>query len=180
MLIYSISVSVDGYIADRDGNFDWTAPDDELLAFHHHEVAGLGGYLLGRRLWETMLVWETDPEMREQAFGAVWRALPKVVFSRTLEDVEGSARLATGTLAEEAAALDGIVSVGGAGLAAEAIGLGLLDEVRVFRCPVIVGGGTPHLPPHPDRVALDLVETRRFESGVVFERYQRADPTGRA
>src|SRR3954470_17860701 len=107
MLIYSMSVSVDGFIADRDGAFAWTPPSDEQFRFHTAQVRELGGYLCGRRLYETMLVWETDPSMRGNELGAafadVWCALPKVVFSRTLDTVRGNARLAEGSLAEEVA-----------------------------------------------------------------------------
>jgi dihydrofolate reductase len=171
-LIYSMSVSVDGFIADREGGFGWTVPDEELFRFHLARVRELGGCLLGRRLYETMLVWETDPSMRETeldaAFADVWCALPKVVFSRTLDSVQGNARLAEASLAEEAAAAldatDKDVEVGGAGLAAQAFELGLVDELRMFRCPVVVGGGTPFLPPVTDDIALDLIETRTFGS----------------
>jgi dihydrofolate reductase len=108
VLIYSMSVSVDGFIADREGAFGWTPTSDELFRFHTAQVDELGGYLLGRRLYETMLVWETDRSLRETelraAFAEVWCALPKVVFSRTLDSVEGNARLAEGSVAEEAAA----------------------------------------------------------------------------
>src|SRR5439155_12550261 len=103
-----MSVSVDGFIADRDGAFGWSVPSDELFRFHLEQVRGLGSCLLGRRLYETMLVWETDPSMRDNedtdAFADVWSALPKVVFSRTLESVRGNARLAEAPLAEEVAA----------------------------------------------------------------------------
>src|ERR671929_912336 len=182
MLIYSMSVSVDGFIADRDGAFEWGAPSDELFRFHLDQVRGLGSCLLGRRLYETMLVWETDPSLRDNedtdAFADVWSALPKVVFSRTLDRVQGNARLAEAPLAEEvAAALDATdkdVEIGGAGLAAQAIELGLVDELRMFRYPVVVGGGTPFLPPVTEDVPLDLIETRTFGSRVIFERYRRA------
>jgi dihydrofolate reductase len=182
VLMYSMSVSVDGFIADREGGFEWSAPSEELFRFHLAEVRKLGGYLLGRRLYETMLVWETDPSMRDDelraAFADVWCALPKVVFSRTLDSVQGNARLAQASLAEEvAAALDATdkdVSIGGAGLASAAIELGLVDEFRMFRYPVIVGGGTPLLPRVTQNVALGLVETRTFSSRVVYERYARA------
>ncbi len=180
-LICSMGVSVDGFIADREGGFDWSAPIDELFQFHLEEVGKLGGYLLGRRLYETMLVWETDPSLRDSearsAFADVWCALPKVVFSRTLDSVEGNARLAEGSVAEEvAAALDASdkdVSIGGAGLAAAAIELGLIDELRMFRYPVVVGGGTPYLPPVTKDIPLDLIETRTFGSRVIYERYGR-------
>src|SRR5919204_6906595 len=170
MLIYSMSVSVDGFIADRDGAFGWSGPSDELFRFHLDQVRGLGCYLLGRRLYETMLVWETDPSLRDNedtdAFADVWSALPKVVFSRTLDAVQGNARLAEAPLAEEAAAAldatDKDVEIGGAGLAAAAIELGLVDELRIFRHPVVVGGGTPFLPPVAEQIQLDLLETRTF------------------
>ena len=182
MLIYSMSVSVDGFIADREGAFGWSVPSDELFRFHLDQVRGLGSCLLGRRLYETMLVWETDPSMRDDepwaAFADVWCAIPKIVFSRTLDNVQGSARLAEGSLVEEvAAALDATdkdVSIGGAGLGAQAIELGLVDELRMFRYPVVVGGGTPFLPPVTDDIALDLVETRTFGSRVIYECYRRA------
>ena len=181
MLIYSMSVSVDGFIADRHGAFEWTVPSDELFGFHLAQVRGLGGYLLGRRLYETMLVWETDPSLRDNeartAFADVWCAIPKIVFSHTLDSVEGTARLAEGSVAEEvAAALDATdkdISIGGAGLAGSAIDLGLVDELRMFRYPIVIGGGTPFLPPVTEPVSLDLIETRTFGSRVVYERYRR-------
>jgi dihydrofolate reductase len=181
MLIYSMSVSVDGFIADREGAFGWTAPSEELFRFHIAQTRELGGFLLGRRLYETMLVWETDPSMRETeaeaAFADVWGAIPKVVFSRTLDSVQGNARLAEGSVAEEAAAAldatDKDVGIGGAGLAAAAIELGLVDELRLFRYPVVIGGGTPFLPPVPEDVPLELIETRTFGSRVIYERYRR-------
>jgi dihydrofolate reductase len=182
MLIYSMNVSVDGFIADREGAFGWTAPSEELFGFHLARVRELGGYLCGRRLYETMLVWETDPSLRDTelraAFADVWYALPKVVFSRTLDSVQGNARLAEGSVAEEAAAAlaatDKDVEIGGAGLAAEAFELGLVDELRMFRNPVVVGGGTPFLPPVTEHVPLELIETRTFGSRVIYERYGRA------
>ena len=177
-----MSVSVDGFIADREGGFGWTVPSEEQFRFHLAQVRELGGYLCGRRLYETMLVWETDPSMRDNELGAafadVWCAIPKVVFSRTLDSVQGNARLAEGSVAEEVAAAhdatDQDVSIGGAGLAGEAIELGLVDELRVFRDPVVVGGGTPFLPPVTEPVRLDLVETRTFGSRVIYERYGRS------
>jgi dihydrofolate reductase len=181
MLIYSMSVSVDGFIADRDGAFEWSVPNEELFRFHIAQTCELGGFLLGRRLYETMLVWETDPSMRETeaeaAFADGWCAIPKVVFSRTLDSVQGNARLAQASVAEEAAAAleatDKDVGIGGAGLAAAAIELGLVDELRMFRKPVLVGGGTPFLPPVTEDVPLDLIETRTFGSRVIYERYRR-------
>ena len=141
MLIYWMSVSVDGFIADREGAFGWSAPSEEQFRFHIAQARELGGCLLGRRLYETMLVWETDPSLRDNELGAafadVWCAIPKVVFSRTLDSVQGNARLAEASVAEEAAAAldatDKDVSIGGAGLAAAAIELGVVDELRMFR-----------------------------------------------
>jgi dihydrofolate reductase len=182
MLIYSMSVSVDGFIADREGAFGWTVPSEELFRFHIEQVRELGGFLLGRRLYETMLVWETDPSLRHNEPGAefadIWSAIPKVVFSRTLDSVQGNARLAEASVAEEAAAaLDATerdVAIGGAGLAAAAIELGIVDELRIYRYPVVIGGGTPFLPPVAEHVPLDLIETRTFGSRVIYERYGRA------
>jgi dihydrofolate reductase len=182
MLIYSMGVSVDGFIADREGAFGWSVPSDEQFRFHLAEVRGLGGFLCGRRLYETMLPWETDPSMRDDElraeFADAWCAIPKVVFSRTLDSAQGNARLAEASLAEEVAAAlaatDMDVAIGGAGLAAEAIELGLVDELRIFRNPIVVGGGTPFLPPVTADVPLELIETRTFASRVIYERYGRA------
>jgi dihydrofolate reductase len=187
VLIYSMSVSVDGYIADRDGAFDWGAPSDELFAFHLARVRELGAHLCGRRLYETMLVWETDPSLRETELGAefadVWSALPKVVFSRTLDSVQGNARLARSSLAEEVSAVltttDKDIEIGGATLASAAIQLGLVDDLRIFRVPIVVGGGTPYLPPVTEDISLDLIETRTFDARVIYERYQRVVSTDR-
>src|SRR3954465_10589046 len=179
MLIYSMGVSVGGFIADRDGAFGWTVPSEELFRFHTAVVSELGGCLLGRRLYETMLVWETDQSLREDELGAafadVWCAIPKVVFSRTLDSVQGNARLAEASVAEEiAAALDATdkdVEIGGAGLAATGIELGLVDELRMFRHPIIVGGGTPFLPQVTEDVPLELIETRTFGSPGISPRH---------
>jgi dihydrofolate reductase len=182
MLIYSMSVSVDGYIADRDGAFAWSVPSDEQFLFHTVQTRELGVHLCGRKLYETMLPWETDPAMRSDdamaAFADVWSALPKVVFSRTLDSVQGNARLAQAPLAEEvraARAATGLdIGIGGAELGAAAFEQGLVDELHIFRNPIVVGGGTPLLPPVATSVALTLAETRTFGSRVVFERYTRA------
>jgi dihydrofolate reductase len=182
MLVYSMSVSVDGFIADREGAFAWTVPSEEQFRFHLAQTSELGGYLCGRRLYETMLPWETDTSMREDelraTFADVWCAIPKVVFSRTLDSVRGNARLAEASVAEEAAvaieATDKDVAIGGAGLAAAAIELGLVDELRMFRNPVVVGGGTAFLPPVTEEFPLHLIETRTFGSRVIYERYGRA------
>ena len=181
-LLFSMGVSVDGFIADREGRFQWTVPSDELFRFHLDRVRELGACLLGRRLYETMIVWETDPSLQDNedttAFAEVWSALPKVVFSRTLDSVQGNARLAEGSVAEEVAATlaatDRDVEIGGAGLAGAAFELGLVDELRIFRYPIVVGGGTPFLPPVSEDVPLEMLETRTFDSHVIYERYGRA------
>jgi dihydrofolate reductase len=182
MLIYSMNISLDGFIADREGSFKFAGlPTEEKFRFHIEEVRGLGTHLLGRKLYETMLVWETDPSFRttedDAAFADAWSAMHKIVFSRTLESVQGNARLAKGSVAEEAAAaLEGTdknVAIGGAGLAAQAIGLDLVDELRIHRHPVMVGGGTPFLPPVTEESRFELIETRTFDPHVIYERYRR-------
>jgi dihydrofolate reductase len=174
MIVYSMSVSADGYINGPDGTFDWAVPSDELHRFHNQRVAHTDAQLLGRRLYETMLVWETeeftDPTMVE--FAELWRPLEKVVFSTTLETIEGNGRLATRSLTDEIAALgDKTIAVGGAGLAAACMREGLIDEFQLFVVPVVIGGGTPYFPPDV-QIALDLVETRKFGS-TVYLRYRR-------
>ena len=181
MLLYSMAMSVDGYVTDRDGGIGWTAPSDELFAFHLARVRELGAVVCGRRLYETMSVWETDPSLRDTALGAefadVWSALPKIVFSRTMRSVPGNARLADAPLAEEIAAVldstDSDVEIGGAELAGQALGLGLVDELRMFRAPIVLGAGRPYLPALPEPVPLELIETRTFGGPVTYERYRR-------
>ncbi|ATD72411.1 MULTISPECIES: dihydrofolate reductase family protein [Gordonia] len=179
MLFFSMGLSLDGFVADRDGDFNWSVPDDELFEFHTDRIRELGAEILGRRLYETMRVWETDPAMRHDeasiAFADLWTALPKVVFSRTLDRVEGNARLARRPLADEVAEVvgstDGDVEIGGADLASQAFEQGLVDELRIFRYPVVVGGGTAFFPPVTERVDLELVETRTFGDQVIYERH---------
>jgi dihydrofolate reductase len=181
---YSMGVSLDGYIVGPDGNFDWTAPDEGVFRSHIDEIRGVGTYLLGRRLYETMLYWETadqDPSLDDSRleWAALWKALPKVVFSTTLTAVQGNARLASGGLAEEIERLraepgEANIAIGGATLAAEAAALGLIDEYRTRVYPVLVGGGVPFFPQRERRVDLELVETRTFSSRVVYLRYRVA------
>lgn len=171
-------------MADRAGEFDWSVPGEDQFRFHVEEIRGLGAFLCGRRLYETMVVWETDPAFRatelEAEFADAWSAITKIVFSRTLARVEGNARLAEASLRDEAeaelAGNDGDVGIGGAGLAAQAIRSGLVDEVRIFRHPILVGAGTPLLPPVSENVPLSLIETRTFASRVVYERYRWEAP----
>jgi dihydrofolate reductase len=181
-VIYTMSVSLDGFIAGPDGDLDWGAPDAELFDFHVEQTRRVAAYVGGRRVYQGMLVWETAEQTMsgeaQQEFARIWRAIPKVVFSRTLTSVEGNARLATDDLATEIARLrdqpgEGVVSVGGADLAADAIAEDLIDEYRQFVHPVVLGGGTPYFPPLAKPLDLRLVESRTLSSQVVFLRYQR-------
>jgi dihydrofolate reductase len=179
-LIYSFGVSLDGFIAGPDGGINWSAPDAELHRFHNEQARELGAHLYGRRLYEVMRVWETadeDPSATEEMveFAQIWRATPKIVFSRTLDKVEGDARLIGEGAGDEVAKLKqepgDDLAVGGAGLASTFIKLGLVDEYRLFVSPVILGGGTPFFPSLEERIDLELVETRTFGSRVVYVRY---------
>jgi dihydrofolate reductase len=177
-LIYSAIASLDGYIADEDGNFDWAEPDDEVHAFANDAMRGIGTHLYGRRLYEVMAWWETstDPEPVMRDFADVWRAADKIVYSRTLEEASSARtriersfdpsavrRLVAGATAD--------LLVGGADLAGQAIAAGLVDQVLLFVVPAVVGGGTSAL---PDGVRLDLtlLESRTFGNGTVFLRYR--------
>jgi dihydrofolate reductase len=181
---YSMGVSLDGYIVGPDGRFDWAPPDEEVFRFWIDEIRGVGVHLLGRRLYETMLYWETadqDPSLDEAEleWAALWKPLPKVVFSTTLSAVQGNARLAYGGLAEEIERLraepgKGAIAIGGATLAAEAAALGLIDEYQVIVYPVLVGGGISYFPKGERKVNLELLETRTFNSKVVFLHYRVA------
>jgi dihydrofolate reductase len=179
---YSMGVSLDGYIVGPDGGFDWTTPDAEVFRFWIDEIREVGVHLMGRRLYETMLYWEAadqDPSLddSEIEWAALWKPLPKVVFSTTLSAVQGNARLASGDLAEEIERLraepgEGDIAIGGATLAAEAAALDLIDEYRVMVHPVLVGGGIPYFPRRERRVDLEFVETRTFSSSVIYVRYR--------
>ena len=183
-LFCSMGVSLDGFIAARDGSIAFTAPDEELHRFHNDEARRTGMHLYGRRLWEAMAPWETldqepgaDAVTREWA--ELWRAMPKVVFSRTLESVSGSnVRLVRDDAVEEVTRLKAEpgdpISVGGPGLAGSMIAAGLVDEFRLFVYPVILGGGTPYFPALDAPVELELAETRTFASKVVYLRHVRA------
>jgi dihydrofolate reductase len=182
-LIYSMNPSLDGFIAGPAGNIDWTVPDDEVFRVHIEQTRELGGHLLGRRLYETMVYWETvdqDPAASEPIleFARIWQALPKVVFSRSLEAVEGNTRLLRDGLGEEVARLKAQegndLGVGGAGLAGACARLGLIDEYRLFVSPVVLGGGTRFFPELEEPINLELVQTRTFSSRVVYLRYRLA------
>lgn len=179
---YSMNISLDGYIVGPDGSFDWSAPDPDVFRFWIDEIRDVGVHLMGRRLYETMLYWETaaqDPSLGEDELEwvALWNPLPKVVFSTTLSEVQGAARLASGGVAEEIERLraepgEGEIAIGGATLAAEAAAAGLIDEYRAIVYPVLVGGGIPFFAREERRVDLELVETRTFNSKFVYLRYR--------
>ena len=180
-LIYAAISSLDGYVEDEHGKFDWAAPDPEVHAFVNDLERPIGTYLYGRRMYETMRYWETVGTGAEQPaesreFAHIWRSAEKVVYSRSLEqvasartrierdfDADGIRRL------KQAASAD--VTVGGAELAGQAIRAGLVDELQLFRHPVLVGGGKPSLPSGV-RADLELLDERRFASGVVYLRYR--------
>ncbi|MEV6521157.1 dihydrofolate reductase family protein [Longispora sp. NPDC051575] len=179
---YSMSMSLDGYVVGPDGGFDWAAPDRDVFRFWIDEIRDVGVHLMGRKLYETMLYWENadqNPSLdaAELEWAALWNPLPKVVFSTTLSEVEGNARLVSGGLAEEIGRLraepgEGDIAIGGATLAAGAAASDLIDEYRAMVYPVLVGGGVPFFPRGERRVDLELVETRTFGSGVAYLRHR--------
>jgi dihydrofolate reductase len=186
-LIYSMGVSLDGFIAGPDGEIDWSAPDEELHRFHNQQARETGAELYGRRLYEVMRYWETAEENpsapeHELEFARIWKDTQRIVFSKTLEKVEGNARLVRDNVAEEVARLKeepgNDLAVGGAGLASTCMKLGLIDEYRLFVSPVVLGGGTPYFPALDERIDLELVETRTFGSRVVYVRYKRVRRSG--
>lgn len=179
-LIYTGITSLDGYLADSDGNFDWSAPDEEVHAFVNDLERDAGTYLLGRRMYDVMSVWETlggpdDPPVI-QDYGRIWRAAEKIVFSETLEEPPAprttvrrsfDPALVRGLKAEAS----GSIGVGGATLAAAALRAGLVDECRIFLNPVAVGGGLRFLPDNLN-LRLELLDERRFGNGVMYLRYR--------
>jgi dihydrofolate reductase len=177
-LTYSAIASLDGYVADADGNFDWSAPDEEVHAFVNDLERPIGTYLYGRRMYEVLVAWETmsDPEPVMRDYAEIWRAADKIVYSTTLEDVASErTRIerefdpeAVRRLKDEAAS---DLSVGGPHLAAEALRSGLVDEVNLLLAPVIIGGGNPALPDGV-RLQLELLDERRFAGGTVHLRYR--------
>ncbi|MFJ2666657.1 dihydrofolate reductase family protein [Nocardia fluminea] len=175
-LIYGFGVSLDGYVNDRDGNIDWTDPDDELHQYHNDRFGGLEIALNGRRLYELMAeYWPHVPEDAppiQREFGELWTSTPKVVFSRTLTEVHWNSTLVSENAVEEVRKLkaggDGVMEVGGASLASALMPHGLIDEYQVFVSPIVLGGGTPMFPALDQRIGLRLVETRRFETAVLL------------
>jgi dihydrofolate reductase len=177
MLSYSVISSLDGYTADAAGKFDWAQPDEEVMAAVNDLERGTGTYLYGRRMYEVMRYWETvsadEGSPADRDFTRIWRAADKIVYSTTLHEVStGRTRIEPRFDADAVRALKerGDVSVGGPGLASTVIAAGLVDEFHLFLAPVAVGGGTPVFPAAA-RVQLDLVDQRRFGSGVIYLRY---------
>jgi dihydrofolate reductase len=177
-----MAVSLDGYIAGPNGEGGWAVPDEELHRFHNDQARELGLHLLGRRLYEVMAYWETaenqNPSAPEHAleFARIWKDLPKVVYSNTLETVEGNTRLSRADPVDEVRELKAEsgpdIAVGGASLASSLTAAGLIDEYRLFETPVVLGGGKPFFA-GDTRMDLELVETQAFGSGVVYVRYRR-------
>jgi dihydrofolate reductase len=184
-VVYMMLVSLDGFIEAPNRDLNWSMPDEELHTFANDQAREASVFLYGRRLYENMAAFwpaaDADPAAPAYVadFARIWRDKPKVVFSRTLEQVEWNARLVRGDIAAEVRRLKeqpGLdMGVGGAALAATFMQLGLIDEYRLLVHPVILGGGTPFFPPLDGRIGLQLVETRTFGSGVVYLRYRRAD-----
>lgn len=180
-LIYTTNTSLDGYIEDKDGKFNWTTPSEEYFRFISNLIRDAGTYLYGRRLYESMLVWETDPNLAAESplgrdFAEIWQAANKIVYSRTLETVSTRKTLLERTFDPEAIrqwkeAVEQDILIGGAELAAHAFRSGLIDECHLFLIPILVGGGKQSLPDNV-RLELELLEERRFGSGVVFLRYR--------
>jgi dihydrofolate reductase len=180
-LVYSAITSLDGYTADNEGNFDWAAPNPEVFTFINDLERGIGTHLYGRRMYETMVYWETFDAADDQPayvrdFAGIWRAANKVVYSRTLESVSSARTRIERTFdpgavrqMKETAPHD--LSVGGPDLASQAIAAGLVDELHLFLTPVTVGGGTPALPDHV-RSHLELLSVDRFAGGVVHLQYR--------
>jgi len=181
-VIFSMALSLDGYIAGPEGEGDWAVPDEELHRFHNEQARELGLHVLGRGLYDVMAYWETAEERNPSApkhgleFARIWKELPKLVFSKTLETVEGNTRLSHGDPVEELRELKegsgADIAVGGAALAATLTAHALIDEYRLFATPVVLGGGKPFFA-GDTRMDLELVETRMFGSGVVYLRYRR-------
>jgi dihydrofolate reductase len=182
-LIYSTIASLDGYVADEDGNFDWAAPDEEVHAYVNDLERPAGTYLYGRRMYEVMVSWETVRTSADQPpvvhdFARMWQAADKVVYSTTLETASSARTRIERVFDPESvrqmkASAQRSITVGGPGLAAQAIRAGLVDEYHLFITPVVVGGGTPSLPDGV-RVTLELLDEHRFASGVVHLHYRFA------
>jgi dihydrofolate reductase len=180
-LIYTTNTSLDGYIEDMDGKFDWTDPSEEVFRFITNLIRADGTHLYGRRMYESMMLWEIDPNLASQSplmhdFAQVWQAANKIVYSRTLEAVSTRKTQIERNFDPEAIqrlkeSVKQDIHIGGAELAAQAFRSGLIDECHLFIIPIIVGGGKPALPDNV-RLELELLEERRFSNGMVFLRYR--------
>lgn len=180
-LIYSAITSLDGYIEDEDGRFDWAVPDDEVHSFINDLERPVGTYLYGRRIYETMAVWETDQTLAAQSgamadFAQIWQAAEKIVYSKTLRTVStAKTRLERDFDAEGLRQMKRVaptdLSIAGANLAGHAFGAGLVDECRLFVAPIVVGGGKRGLP-GDIRLELELLDERRFAGGMLYLRYR--------
>jgi dihydrofolate reductase len=180
-LIYFTMMSLDGYIADEAGNFDWAAPDEVVHTFINDLERPVGTYLIGRRMYEVMSFWETAHTLADEPpaildFARIWQAADKIVYSRTLETASTARTRIERDFDPESvrkmkAQAERDISVGGPGLAAHAIRSGLVDEFQLFIAPVIVGGGNYYLP-HDVSLKLDLLDQRRFDNGMVYLRYR--------
>ncbi|GAA4055887.1 dihydrofolate reductase family protein [Microbacterium laevaniformans] len=187
LIVFSMSHSLDGYITDAEGRFDWGAPDEHIFRAALEEVRGLSAHFLGRRLYETMRYWE-DPDVEptfeslEREFAEVWKALPKIVVSSTLDAAPGqNTRLLQGDLVEEIARLRdddevGEIAIGGATLAAAVAAAGLVDEYRSVVYPILLGGGTPFYPPGVGPTSLGLVSSHRWARGIQALPYRVVRP----
>ena len=183
-VIYSPMVSLDGFVEGPNREIDWGLVDEELHTYINEQQSQIDTYLLGRRMYEVMTYWDTaegepaNPEFMLE-FARIWKRIDKIVYSKTLDRVQGNARLSRGNIIEEIAQLKTQpgkdIGVGGATIAATLIRLSLIDEYRLFVNPVILGSGTPMFPALDNKIDLRLVETRTFNSGVVLLRYERAD-----
>ena len=180
-LIYSAITSLDGYVADEDGNFDWAAPDEEVHTFVNDLERSVGTYLYGRRIYQVMDVWETDHTLADHSpvtrdFAQIWQAADKIVYSKTLETVSTTRTRIERDFDSEAVrrlkeSAERDMSVSGPGLAAHAFRAGLVDECHLFLAPVVVGGGKRALP-EGVRVGLELLDERRFGNGMVYLRHR--------
>jgi dihydrofolate reductase len=185
-LIYSAITSLDGYVADEDGNFDWAAPDEEVHSFVNDLERPIGTYLYGRRMYDVMVYWETADTAADQPpvirdFAEIWQAADKIVYSKTLEDISSprtriERELDADAIRQLKASAERDLSVGGPDLAAQAIQAGLVDEYHLFLTPIMVGGGKQALP-HGVRVELELLDERRFGNGTVYLFYRTRSTT---
>jgi dihydrofolate reductase len=181
-LIYSVIASLDGYIEDAEGSFDWAEPDEEVHAFVNDLERPVGTYLYGRRMYETMRDWESPPDLADQPpfvqdFAAIWQAADKIVYSKTLQTVASAKTQVERAFDPEAVRLlkdaaERDLTVGGPELATQAIAAGLVDEYRLFLVPVLVGGGRRALPDNNHRASLELLDERPFQNGTVYLRYR--------